>query len=298
MMRWGVLAAVAAAGALLLAAFVATTGSVVAVVGALAVAVLLTVISAALLLRARAVSRGTPHRPPLTEAPGRRRGPLPPMPERARPDLTTAPGGASPPRTAEGILPATAGVRAAEPPEARPAPSAGVAAVARELAQTAVQRTGAPAASVLVARGRRLVAAGTAGDWALARQLQAETREAPPGWPGQPGGAERPDDAEPPEFPMDDAFPALLALYGRAAPVERWIELEDAPPEVLPLAGLSDRGAGVVLPLAHARELVGLWVLAKRPKSRTYTDSEILTLERLARQAAPALGAAIARDAS
>jgi len=161
-----------------------------------------------------------------------------------------------------------------------------------------VQRTGAPAASVLVARGRRLVAAGTAGDWALARQLQAETREAPPGWPGQPGGAERPDDAEPPEFPVDDTFPALLALYGRAAPVERWIELEDAPPEVLPLAGLADRGAGVVLPLAHARELVGLWVLAKRPKSRTYTDSEILNLERIARQAAPALGAAIARDAS
>ena len=53
-----------------------------------------------------------------------------------------------------------------------------------------------------------------------------------------------------------------------------------------------------MLPLAHARELVGLWVLAKRPKSRTYTDSEILNLERIARQAAPALGAAIARDAS
>jgi hypothetical protein len=298
MMRWGVLAAASAAGALLLAAFVATTGSVVAVVGALVVAVLLTVVSGAILLRARAGARGAPHRPPLTEAPGRRRGPLPPNVQRVRPDAPAPPPGGAAPRPAEESPTTGAGVRAAEPRPVRQAASPGVAAIARELSQTAVQRTGAPAAAVLVARGRRLVAAGTAGDWALARQLLAETREAPPGWPGQPGGAQYLDDAEPPEFPIDDSFPRLLALYGRAAPVERWLELEDAPSEVLPLAGLADRGAGVVLPLAHARELIGLWVLARRPKNRSYTDAELQSLERIARQAAPALGAAIARDAT
>jgi hypothetical protein len=293
MMRWGVLAAVSAAGALLLAAFVATTGSVVAVVGALVVAGLLIVVSGAILLRARAGARGAPHRPPLTEAPGRRRGPLPPSVQRVPP---APPVGGAAPRAAGESLPAGAGVRAAEPPPVRPETSPGVAAVARELAQTAVQRIGAPAAAVLIARGRRMVAAGTAGDWALARQLLAESREAPPGWPGQPAGAQHLDDAEPPEFPIDDTFPQLLALYGRAAPVERWLELEDAPPEVLPLAGLADGGAGVVLPLAYGRELVGLWVLARRPKNRSYSDAELQTLERIARQAAPALGAAIARD--
>jgi hypothetical protein len=285
-MRWGMLAAVAAAGALLLAVFLAPTGSGVAVAGALLVAGALTALAAGVLLRARAADRGTSRRrqPRRTTQP--RRGPLPPRPEAGRPGPAPSPGGA-PAQAADHAGP---GVRAAEAPGT---PSAGVAAVARELAQLAVQRTGAPAASVLVPRGRRLLAAGTAGDWALARQLQAETREDVPGWPSRSGEAGSLDDAEPPSFPVDDTYPEMLALYTRAAPVERWQALEDAPPEVLPLAGLADRGAGVVVPLASARRLLGLWVLARRPKGRAYTDADLQTLERLARQAAPALAAAL-----
>jgi hypothetical protein len=286
-MRWGMLAAVAAAGALLLAVFIAPTGSGVAVAGALLTAGALTAVAAAILLRSRAAARGVSGRrlPRRTTQP--RRGPLPPRPEARRAEPPPPPGGGPP---APAVDHAGPGVRAAE---ARGAPSTGVAAVARELALLAVQRTGAPAASVLVPRGRRLLAAGTAGDWALARQLQAETREDIPGWPARSGGPDSLDEAEPPSFPVDDTYPEVLALYTRAAPVERWQTLEDAPLEVLPLAGLADRGAGVVVPLANARRLLGLWVLARRPKGRAYTDAELQTLERLARQAAPALGAAL-----
>jgi GAF domain-containing protein len=161
-----------------------------------------------------------------------------------------------------------------------------------------VRQLRAPAAAVLVPRGRRLVAAASAGDWALARRIQREhdAATAPPG--AQPPAAASPHDreAEPPEFPVDDVMPRLLALYPRAVPFERWHELADVPPALLPLVALADRGAAVAVALRHRQRLAGLWVLARRAGDQAYTDAELGTLERLAQQAGPALAKALAGD--
>jgi hypothetical protein len=295
-MRLGMLAAIGAAGALLLAAFVASSGNLVAARAVLAVSALLIVIAAVLLLRVRAAARGTAGSPRPAPVSPPRRGPLPPRPTALRPPSPPAPSDLPPARAVDDRPAPGAGVRAVPAPAGLGPTGAGVAAVARDLAQQAVQRTSAPAASVLVRRGDRLVAAGTAGDWALARQLQAETREDEPGWPAYASTSGSADDADPPSFPVDDIFAEALASFGRPAPLERWQELEDAPLEVLPVAGLSERGVGVAVPIVQGRILAGLWVLARRPKGRAYTDAELVTLDRLSRQIAPRLGAALAGE--
>ncbi|MBI3970682.1 MAG: hypothetical protein HY332_05285 [Chloroflexi bacterium] len=152
------------------------------------------------------------------------------------------------------------------------------------VAQESLRRLNAPAAAVLVPRGGRLVPAASAGDWALARQRPADATANVP--------ATQLDDRAPPEFPLDDVLPRLLGLYPRAIPVERWRELSDVPVALLPLAALANRGAGVAVTLRHRQRLVGLLVLARRPKGKAYTDAELRYLERLAQQVGPALAGA------
>lgn len=307
---WGRLLAIGAVGALLLALFLAPSGSTVAVAGAVGVAGVLGTIATILFLHGRMAGR------PVADAPNRS-GPStgPPMGQGGltggAPSSTSGPLSAptdTPRPSGTGRAPATAAplevgnATQRHPPAPAAAPDGGVpenvAAVCRQIAQIGVDRMAAPASSVLIRRGRRLVAGGTAGDWALARRLQAQTPGDAPVWIGgshvNAGAAEAGDSGQPPQFPTDDALPRLLALYTRAIPVERWHELEDAPAEVLPLAGLADGGAGVCIPLGHGRELAGLWVLARRPEQRPYSDAELRTLENAARQAAPALAAALA----
>jgi hypothetical protein len=170
------------------------------------------------------------------------------------------------------------------------------APLAHDLAAEAVRDLHAPAAAVLVPRGRRLISAGTAGDWGLARRIQQEhdATDAAPGM--RPPSAPDSGNDDPPEFALDDMLPRLLGLYPRALPFERWHELGDVPPALLPLVALADRGAAVAVALRHRRRLAGLWVLARRPGDQRYTDAELLTLERLAQQAAPALARALPRD--
>jgi hypothetical protein len=175
-----------------------------------------------------------------------------------------------------------------EPAEAaRSDIAAPVAAVAHSLADEAVRRLRAPAASVLIPRGRRLVAAGTAGDWSLAGA--GDDAEAPTTTDAEPDGSA-------PEFPMDDFLPRFLGLYPRAVPVERWQDLADAPLGLLPLAALADRGAGVAIPLRHRRQLAGLWVLARRSKNQPYSDAELSLMERIARRASPLLADALTQS--
>ncbi|MDQ3700864.1 MAG: hypothetical protein M3442_08090, partial [Chloroflexota bacterium] len=309
---WSRLLAIGAVGALLLALFVAPSGSTVAVSGAVAVAGVLGTIATILFLRGRMAGA-----PPVADAPNRSgpstapprgagglagsatSGPVSPLSPPADPPH---PGGTG--RATAAAVPLQVGNTTQWRPPAPAAPDGdvpeNVAAVCRQIAQIGVDQVAAPASSVLIRRGRRLVAGGTAGDWALARRLQAQTPGDAPVWTGgshvnaAAGDARAGDDGQPPQFPMDDALPGRLAAYTRAIPVERWQELEDAPAEVLPLAGLADGGAGVCVPLGHSRELAGLWVLARRPEQRPYSDAELRTLENAARRAAPALAAALA----
>jgi hypothetical protein len=262
---WSSVAGVAAAGALLLALFVAVSGSVVAVAAALLCALVLGAIALISFLRRRPLAWPRPARRP------------------------------SPPRLPAAMaIPTTPEARTPVAPQPLPDTPATVLSLARQLAQQAVDHASAPASSVLIPRGRRLMPAGTAGDWALARQLQAETQEPKSGWMGWAGSPST--DGDPPEFPLDEVMPVVLAIYPRAVPVERWRELEDAPAELLPLAGLADRGVAVAIPLNHTRRLAGLWVLARRPQGRSYSDAELRALERLAHQAVPALAAALTDD--
>jgi GAF domain-containing protein len=152
--------------------------------------------------------------------------------------------------------------------------------------------------AVLVPRGRRLVSAGSAGDWALARRIQREHDAAalPPGVQPLNAAAATGAEAEAPEFPLDDFLPRLLGLYSRAVPFERWHDLADVPPALLPLVALADRGAAVAVAVRHRRRLAGLCVLARRPANQAYTDAELGTLEHLARQAAPGLAKALTNE--
>ena len=178
-------------------------------------------------------------------------------------------------------------------PEIVAAPANGQS-FAQRLAQEAMEQLAAPAAAVLVVRGRRLVAMGSAGDWALARHNEQTSEGAPAALP--PGSSGPAENGDPPEFPLDDTLPQLLALYSPAMPVERWHELSDVPLALLPLAGLADRGAAVAVTLRHRRRLAGLWVLGRRAKGRRYSDEELKKFERLARDAAPALAATLANE--
>ncbi len=295
--RWAPLALIAAAGALLLALFVAPSGSTVAVTGALTIAGVLAAIAAVAFLRRRAAGgqapggtgwghtrQHTPHPVPggvPGVAPTDASSSMPPGIAPVRPD-----------HVAPAIPPVARGGAGDFVPLDKT--SEEVAAICRRLAQTGVEQMSTAASSVLILHRRRLVPAGTAGDWALARRLLAETRADAPVWQGGAvTGAVPLDAGEPPQFPMDDTLPLRLAVYQQAIPMERWEELEDAPPDVLPLAGLADHGTGVAVPLGHGREFVGLWVLARRPKGRPYSDAELHTLERAARQVGPALSAAL-----
>lgn len=267
----GTIAAVAAGGVLLLAFFHLRAGGTVGPVVALLIASSLGV--AALVLR-----RGTPRRakgtPPSTA--------LRPAATESRPTARSAPPLSAPPYTFD-----------TAPSAASPAMPLGAMAqrVATEIARLAVAQLSAPAASVLVERAGRLIAAGSAGDWGAARRGLKNL--AGPGLYDvtQEGG-------EPPEFrldPRNDWLPRILALYGRPVPMERWNELSDAPGPLLPLAALAASGVGVAVPLTHGRRLAGVWVVAQRPDAGRYTDDELSTLQRLARDAGRSLADALDR---
>jgi len=289
---WSTLAITAAAGALLVAVSVGIAGSVVAIAGALLIATALGVLS---LVVKRVGLGGTRPRtirvrpserrpPPATSSGADRKVEREIRRESSRDDEsdldlagTPVDGPWSPDVTLGGAF------------------AAAVTGMADELAQEAVHQMRAPAAAVLVARGRRLVPAGSAGDWALAKRIQLEYDTADSDPTGSAMLQVDAGEGAPPELALDDFLPRLLGLYPRAVPMERWHELTDAPGALLPLAALADRGAAVAVALRHRRRLAGLWVLARRPGNRAYTDAELGTLERLARQAGPGLAAALER---
>ena len=252
---WGTIAAIASAGVMLLAFFHARAGGTVGPVVALLIAI-------ALMLTAGVLHFG---RGRSFQVSPRRAGgtPLPPSASRSVP------------------VPA--------PPQPIRELGAETQRVATDIARLAVTQLSAPASSVLVERAGRLTAAGSAGDWGAARRGLKDF--AGPG-PYDPSG----DAGEPPEFPLDprnDWLPRILALYGRPISMERWTELSDAPGPLLPLAALAANGVGVAVPLTRGRRLAGLWVIAQRPDAGRYSDTELGTLQRLARDAGGALAAAL-----
>lgn len=251
---WGTIAAIAAAGVMLLAFFHARAGGTVGPV----VAVL---IASALLMTAVVLRLGR----------GRGRG--------GRLGVS--------PRPAGGAAPALSPSSAPQQPIREL--GAETRRIATEIARMAVAQLSAPASSVLVERAGRLTAAGSAGDWGAARRGLKDF--AGPGL-YDPSG----DGGDPPEFPLDprnDWLPRILALYGRPVSMERWTELADAPGPLLPLASLGASGVGVAVPLTRGRRLAGLWVIAQRPDAGRYSDTELSTLHRLAREAGGALASAL-----
>lgn len=301
---WGTIAAAGAAGALLLVAFVAQSGSSVALVGSSLIAVVLAVVAVVAGLRSR--GRQSYRAPATWPAPGEVRakdnsgGPYNPL---AKPDAVFRPSvsvkrddeAATPAQPAPARFDGGGGEVAERTTTNLPQ---GVALLARDLAQTVAQHLFAPAAAVLVPRGRRLVAAGTAGDWALARRMHAAARDGVGGLLlGMSPGANA-EDPDPPEFALDESLPRLLARQRLALPVERWQELTDVPGGLLPLVALADRGTAIAVPLAYQDQFTGLCVLARRAQGEAYSDSELRLIERLAHEAEPALFAALQRDAS
>jgi hypothetical protein len=271
----------AAAGVLLLAVFVARSGSLVAVSAALVIAGVLASAAVIGTRRAGGAARAA-----------RRRLPPPTVPAGDRP----RPAPAKPPDAGPARLPAGRAVVAPAPP-LLPEPPVGpgtLREVATRIAQHAVDQLGAPASVVLVARQGKLAAAGSAGDWSAARQALKHLAT-----PGLYDAAF--DDGAPPEFVLDprgDTIQRMLvALSAQPVPLERWQELEDVPGPLLPLVGLAAAGAGVAVALAHRRQLAGLWLLAQRPGDRRYSDSELAALRQLALASGPALGEALAAGA-
>lgn len=318
---WRPVAVGAAAGAGLLALFVVPAGSAVAIT-----VVLLVALTTALAVGGVAAFRAARHKRGGAQA-GERRAVIFPVARAAAGSASEGrPGGnetgPGAPLPSMPFLPSTpptpertAGQQSPIPPEVArmvppdpPSRSAGrgepdepvfppaVAAAARQVAEAALRRVAAPAVAVLVVQGRRLRAAATAGDWGEARRQQREAaqREGAPSMTALGTPAE--DDA-PPEFPLDDYMPVLLAEYVHAVPVERWRELSDAPPYLLPLAALAAGGAGAAVSLRHRRGLAGLCVLARRATGGRYSDAELASLERFAGECAPVLAAALERGA-
>ena len=272
LLPWGTVAAVAAGGALLLAFFVARSGSSVAVVAALAIAAALAV--AALVGRRRAT-------PSLERIPG------------GSPDESTAGVESHPsrPQRPARAVPTEQGGGEDGGVDGRRETYVRVAGVASTIARSAAERFAAPAVSVLVASQGRLIAAGSAGDWGAARRGLKNVAG-----PGLYDPST--DDGSPPEFNLDpraDWLPRLLTLYSQPVPMERWHEVEDVPAPLLPLVGLAASGAGVAVALVHRRRLAGLCVLAQRPDGRQYTDAELASLRQLARESGPSLGQALGR---
>ena len=256
---WGTIAAIAAASVLSLAFFHARAGGTVGPVVALLIATALAV--AAIVLR-RGATRNRSRR------------------ARAMP-MSPPPFGA----------PLSSPPTSVAPANDRPLPQLGDATVrvAAEIARSAVSQLSAPAASVLVERAGRLMAAGSARDWGAARRGLKDFAG-----PGLYDSSQ--DSGEPPEFPLDprnDWLPRILALYGRPISMERWKELSDAPSPLLPLAGLAASGVGVAVPLTRGFRLAGLWVIAQRPDAGRYSDAELSTLSRLARDAGRSLAEAL-----
>jgi hypothetical protein len=296
------IAALGSTAALLLALFVGRAGSQTALLAALALAAALAGVAAALALRNRRSRRRDESPAVVVPAPRSGGAEWKDRPRSAPPASPADPtndaghvdhdgGGVrdgSSGTSAVGHV--TDSLDASSISEAPEGVSARAASLARRLADEARRRLGAPAAAVLVPVERRLKAAGSAGDWKLARRLQAETEESvPTGVPTVAGDA-------PPEFLLDQHLPLLLALYPKAMPVERWQELSDVPGFLLPLAALGASGAGAAVSLGHRGRLAGLGVVARRPAGRAFTNQELSTLERLARAAAPDLARALLAD--
>ena len=62
------------------------------------------------------------------------------------------------------------------------------------------------------------------------------------------------------------------------------------------MAGLSERGVGVAVPIVQGRILAGLWVWPPPQGPGLHRRRALGTLDRLSRQIAPRLGAALAGD--
>ncbi len=150
---------------------------------------------------------------------------------------------------------------------------------------------GALAAAVLVRRGRLLVPLVASGDWSAAREVRAGSA------PGTfaPRGA--PSDASPPEFPVDDQLAEILAAVSKALPFERWQEIEDVPPGLLPLVGLADQGASLGVASTHRRGFLALWVASGRDGLRRYSDRDLGALEAFVRERVSVVGADLAAAA-
>jgi hypothetical protein len=271
------LAAIAAVGLLLLAYFLSRSGSAVAVFGAIGIALALGIVAFTAFSRTLRQSRHPQpsNRPPPTS----NRPPVPPssLPSPQPSNRTVA-------QSVPSVPVSEAHVASQHPERLQYA--------AAQLAQIGVDTFQAPSAAVLVPAGNRLTAAGSAGDWVLARQQVRE--EEVPGV-----GRAAPSSSVAPEFPLDpqnDWLQRLLGqIHSQPIPMERWQELSDVPPALLPLAGLASSGIGVAVPLAHRGRFVGLWLLAQRPNELRYTDAELSRLKRYAGDLSQTLGAAMER---
>ena len=160
-----------------------------------------------------------------------------------------------------------------------------------ELARDFQAVAGAMAAAVLVRRGRRLVPLIASGDWLAAREVRAGSA------PGTFASRGAPSDAAPPEFPVDDHLADLLAVLSKALPFERWQEIEDVPPGLLPLVGLADQGASLGVACTHRRGFLALWVASGRDGLRRYSDRDLGAIEAFVRERVSVVGAELAAAA-
>lgn len=332
---WSAVLGIACGGALLLAFFVAQSGSPVAMIVALLAGCVLGI--AALIAR-RGQRRGAQRaRPPLARAPKTAPPKSSPPVTPIQPTTLGASGHPGSPPHSQGDRPATS-VPPPDPPRLIPDPpsvsdwrlpdapppqvpsdapgaagqpgAAGTPgeagtrteAVALALAMAAIEQLGAPASAVLVRRGRVLAAAASAGDWAAARRAlnsEADDHRGPrPSGLDEYVGPNGPasDSGEPPQFAIDEHLVELMGLYRKTVPIERWQTLEEVPGPLLPLMALGITGAGVVVPLEHRWQFAGLWVLARRPGGALYSDADLSGMERLARAHGKHLAAALATD--
>lgn len=150
---------------------------------------------------------------------------------------------------------------------------------------------GAMAAAVLVRRGRRLVPLVSSGNWSAAREVRAGSA------PGTFESRGAPSETAPPEFPVDDQLADILASLTKALPFERWQEIEDVPPGLLPLVGLADQGASLGVACTFRRGFLALWVASGRDGLRRYSDRDLVALEVFVRERLSVVGAELAEVA-
>ncbi len=151
---------------------------------------------------------------------------------------------------------------------------------------------GAMAAAVLVRRGRRLVPFVSSGNWSAAREVRAGSA------PGTFASRDAMSDAAPPDFPVDDQLTDILAILPKALPFERWQEIEDVPPGLLPLVGLADQGASLGVACTFQRGFLALWVASGRDGLRRYSDRDLGALEAFVRERVSVVGAQLAEAAA